>query len=140
VISASTSAYRTEKCEISDARRVIQAGADAIPWTIKKLISTRGDIWDAGKYKDKDSDIIEKYPDGRERVRFRAVPAAKTKDFTHELVEMWNRSLHERWVHPLLPGGFNLDFLCIHRLGRQWRVSRLSSCSGIMGLVSATLV
>jgi hypothetical protein len=28
---------------------------------------TRGDIWDAGKYKDKDGDIIEKYPDGRER-------------------------------------------------------------------------
>ena len=49
--------------------------------TIKRLHRvTRGDIWDAGKYRDKDSDIIEKYPDGRERVRFRAVPAAKTKD------------------------------------------------------------
>ncbi|MBM4298732.1 MAG: Fic family protein, partial [Deltaproteobacteria bacterium] len=31
----------------------------------------RGDIWDAGKYKEQDSDIIEKFPDGRERVRFR---------------------------------------------------------------------
>ena len=84
--------------------------------TIKRLHRvTRGDIWDAGKYRDKDSDIIEKYPDGRERVRFRAVPAAKTKDFTHELVEMWNRSLHERWVHPLIAlASFNLDFLCIH--------------------------
>ena len=31
--------------------------------TIKKLHQlTRGDIWDAGKYKDKDADIIEKYP------------------------------------------------------------------------------
>jgi Fic family protein len=46
--------------------------------TIKKLHRlTRGDIWDAGKYKDKDTDIIEKYPDGRERVRFKAVPAAE---------------------------------------------------------------
>ena len=32
---------------------------------------TRGQIWDAGQYKEKDSDIIEKYPDGRERVRFK---------------------------------------------------------------------
>ena len=26
---------------------------------------TRGEIWDAGKYKEKDGDIIEKFPDGR---------------------------------------------------------------------------
>lgn len=26
---------------------------------------TRGDIWDAGKYKEKDEDIIEKFPDFR---------------------------------------------------------------------------
>ena len=46
--------------------------------TIKKLHRmTRGDIWDAGKYKDRDSDIIEKYPDGRERVRFKAVAGDK---------------------------------------------------------------
>jgi Fic family protein len=96
--------------------------------TIKKLHRlTRGDIWDAGKYRDKDSDIIEKYPDGRERVRFRAVPAAKTKDFTQELVEMWSRALRERWVHPLIAlASFNLDFLCIHPFrDGNGRVSRL---------------
>jgi Fic family protein len=27
----------------------------------------RGDIWDAGKYKERDGDIIERYPNGRER-------------------------------------------------------------------------
>jgi Fic family protein len=96
--------------------------------TIKKLHRlTRGDIWDAGKYKVKDSDIIEKYPDGHERVRFRAVPAGKTKDFLQELVEMWNRSLRERWVHPLIAlASFNLDFLCIHPFrDGNGRVSRL---------------
>ena len=31
---------------------------------------TRGEIWDAGSYKDKDGDIIERYPDGSQRVRF----------------------------------------------------------------------
>ncbi len=38
----------------------------------------RGEIWDAGAYKEKDGDIIERYPDGRERVRFRTVPASET--------------------------------------------------------------
>lgn len=96
--------------------------------TIKRLHRlTRGDIWDAGKYKDKDSDIIEKYPDGRERVRFRSVPAAETEAFMQNLVEMWNRALGERWVHPLIAlGGFNLDFLCIHPFrDGNGRVSRL---------------
>jgi Fic family protein len=96
--------------------------------TIKKLHRvTRGDIWDAGKYRDKDSDIIEKYPDGRERVRFKAVPATETKVSMHELVEMWNRSLRERWVHPLIMlSAFNLDLLFIHPFrDGNGRVSRL---------------
>ena len=57
--------------------------------SVKRLYKLiRGDIWDAGKYKDKDSDIIEKYPDGRERVRFKTVSAAKTKTFMKEVIEL----------------------------------------------------
>jgi Fic family protein len=102
-----------------DALQLIHEQGAGLPLseqTVKKLHRlTRGDIWDAGKYKEKDGDIIEKYPDGRERVRFRAVPAAETKEFMQGLVEMWNRSLRERWVHPLIAlAAFNLDFLCIH--------------------------
>jgi Fic family protein len=96
--------------------------------TIKKLHRlTHGDIWDAGKYKDKDGDIIEKYPDGRERVRFKAVSAATTGAFMKESVELWNRSRRERWVHPLIAlAAFNLDFLCIHPFrDGNGRVSRL---------------
>ena len=44
-----------------------------------------------------------------------------------ELIELWNRSLDERWVHPLIGlAAFNLDFLCIHPFrDGNGRVSRL---------------
>src|SRR5712691_2291108 len=96
--------------------------------TIKRLHRlTRGEIWDAGQYKEKDSDIIEKYPDGRERVRFKTVPATETAACMRELIERWNDCLRERWVHPLIAlAGFNLDFLCIHPFrDGNGRVSRL---------------
>ncbi|MBI2470589.1 MAG: Fic family protein [Planctomycetes bacterium] len=96
--------------------------------TILKLHRlTRGDIWDAGKYKDKDGDIIEKYPDGRERVRFKTVSAVNTPAFMAELIDLWNSGLYERWAQPLiLLAAFNLDFLCIHPFrDGNGRVSRL---------------
>jgi len=94
---------------------------------------TRGEIWDAGKYKDKDGDIIEKYPDGRSRIRFKTVTAAKTPQAMTELVDLWGQSLRERWVHPLIAvAAFNLDFLCIHPFrdgnGRVSRLSLLRQC------------
>lgn len=88
---------------------------------------TRGEIWDAGKYKDKDGDIIERYPDGSERVRFRTVSAAETPASMAELVVDWQRCLDERWIHPLIAlAAFNLDMLCIHPFrDGNGRVSRL---------------
>jgi Fic family protein len=88
---------------------------------------TRGEIWDAGQYKERDSDVIEKYPDGRERVRFKTVPATDTVSCMRKLIELWDRCLRERWVHPLIAlAGFNLDFLCIHPFrDGNGRVSRL---------------
>jgi Fic family protein len=87
----------------------------------------RGEIWDAGRYKEKDGDIIDKYADGRERVRFKTVPAAKTPVFMKELIERWEQCLFEKWVHPLIAmAAFNLDFLCIHPFrDGNGRVSRL---------------
>jgi Fic family protein len=94
---------------------------------VKTRPQARGEIWEAGKYKDKDSDIVERYPDGRERVRFKAVSALETKEYMRDLVETWNRCLAERWVHPLIAmAAFNLDFLCIHPFhDGNGRVSRL---------------
>lgn len=87
----------------------------------------KGDIWDAGEYKEKESDIIEKYPDGTSRVRFRTVSPAKTPVFVSELIDLWNQCLRDRWVHPIVAmAAFNLDFLSIHPFrDGNGRVSRL---------------
>lgn len=84
--------------------------------TIRKLHAlSRPGSGDAGEYKQKDSDIIERLPDGRERVRFRTVEAKKTSAAMKGLVSAWEDCLAERWVHPLVAlAAFNLDFLCIH--------------------------
>lgn len=75
----------------------------------------RGNVWDAGMYKDKDSDIIETYPDGRARLRFKTVPAAETPAAMARLVFEYGRCMQEGIAHPLiLIAAFNLDFLCIH--------------------------
>ena len=70
---------------------------------------------DAGQYKEKDGDIIEKYSDGRSRVRFKTVTAKKTPVFMQDLVELWQDALLERQIPPLIAlAAMNLDFLCIH--------------------------
>ena len=102
--------------------------------TIRRLHRLiRGDVWDAGNYKEKDSDIIETYPDGRSRVRFKTVPAAQTAAAMRELIELWDRVLLERSVHPIVAlAAFNLDFLCIHPFrdgnGRTSRLLLLLQC------------
>jgi len=59
--------------------------------TIKELHRiSRGDVWDAGQYKQRDVDIIETYPDGRSRVRFRCVTAKETPAAMKELVRLRN--------------------------------------------------
>lgn len=88
---------------------------------------TRGQIWDAGQYKEKDGDIIERYPDGRERIRFKTVSATDTPAYCAKLISDWQSCLDERWIHPLIAlAAFNLDFLCIHPFrDGNGRVSRL---------------
>lgn len=114
-----------------NALRLIHEQATKLPEseeTILKLHKlAKGDLWDAGKYKEKDSDIIERYPDGSSRVRFKTVAQEKTPAFMAELISLWNQSLRERWVHPLIAiAAFNLDFLCIHPFrDGNGRVSRL---------------
>ena len=96
--------------------------------TILKLHQmSRGEIWDAGKYKEKNVDIIEKLSGGRERVRFKTVGVSKTPAFMEKLIESWQDTLKEKNVHPLIAlAAFNLDFLCIHPFrDGNGRVSRL---------------
>jgi Fic family protein len=96
--------------------------------TILKLHKlARGKIWDAGKYKEKDGDIIEKYPDGRSRIRFKTVSAIDTPTCMKEMLELYNAAINDSKIHPLiLIAAFNLDFLCIHPFrDGNGRVSRL---------------
>ena len=114
-----------------DAVTWIHQDAQRIPIATESIqrlhAMTRGQIWDAGLYKEKDGDIIERYPDGRERVRFRTVPAKETPAAMARLVGDWRACLEERWVPPLIAlAAFNLDFLCIHPFrDGNGRVSRL---------------
>jgi Fic family protein len=114
-----------------DALKLIHEHGATLPIseaTIKRLHKLcRGEIWDAGAYKEKDVDIIQTYADGRSRVRFKTVPARQTPQGMAEMVELWNRGEREKWVHPLLlAAALNLDFLCIHPFrDGNGRVSRL---------------
>ncbi len=114
-----------------DALRLIHEQAARVSVSKETVLRfhrmSKGEIWDAGSYKNKDGDIIERYPDGRERVRFRPVPAAKAPEAMGELLALWEAALSERWMHPLAAlAAFNLDFLCIHPFqDGNGRVSRL---------------
>ena len=99
--------------------------------TLHKL--SRGEIWDAGAYKEKNVDIIQTYADGRSRVRFKTLPAKDTPKAMAEMIELWQRGMREEWVHPLvLAAALNLDFLCIHPFrdgnGRTSRLLFLLAC------------
>ena len=114
-----------------DALKLIHESGDDLPVneaTIKKLHKLcRGEIWDAGTYKEKDVDIVEKTPDGRSRVRFKTVPHGQTPEAMSEMIHLWQRGMKEKWIPPLaLAAALNLDFLCIHPFrDGNGRVSRL---------------
>ena len=88
----------------------------------------RGDIWDAGKFKEKAEPVIERYPDGRTRVRFMPVAAGgPTATALAELTELWTLSQRDRSIGGLVAmAGFALDFLCVHPFrDGNGRMSRL---------------
>lgn len=114
-----------------DALNLIHTQGDALPVSEETILRlhklSRGNVWDAGQYKDKPVDIIEKLPGGGERVRFRSVSPADTPDFTRRLVSLWRDQSRDRDISPLIVmAAFNLDFLCIHPFrDGNGRVSRL---------------
>jgi Fic family protein len=88
----------------------------------------RGEIWDAGKLKEKTEPIIERHSDARTRVRFMPVQAGEpTETALADLTSRWSEIGRDRKINPLvLVAGFVLDFLCIHPFrDGNGRVSRL---------------
>lgn len=94
---------------------------------------SRGNIWDAGKYKDKPVDIVEIQPNGEQRVRFKSVSPEETPAMVEQSMSLMDDLLKDCRVQPLiLLGALNLDFLCIHPFrdgnGRVSRLLFLQTC------------
>ena len=120
-----------------DALRMIHEGTADLPISMKIILDLhrlcRNGTADAGKLKEKEGDIIEKYPDGRVRVRFKTVSPKQTMPYIEELISLYDSCLEEKAIHPLIAlAGFNLDFLCIHPFrdgnGRASRLLLLLQC------------
>lgn len=86
------------------------------PLTIQELhrLSHSG-AWDAGKWKEKNNDIIRKHPDGRIEVIFRPVSARETPEMMRQLCLAYEHSITQSKYAPLFAiACLVLDFLCIH--------------------------
>ena len=114
-----------------DALRLIHEDPQAVELSEETVLRlhklARADSGDAGKYKQQDNDIVERYADGRSRVRFRTVPAVETPTATRSLIDIARRCREGRWVPAVVAAAaFNLDFLCVHPFrDGNGRVSRL---------------
>jgi Fic family protein len=96
--------------------------------SIKKLHTlTHPNIWDSGKFKKDDGEIIEKHADGRVTIRFRPTSAAQTPEALKNLCTLSQNSFRDKEIPPLVIwAAQNLDFLCIHPFrDGNGRVSRL---------------
>mgnify|MGYP001588372667 FL=1 len=98
------------------------------PETIKKMHRLyRGESWDAGKWKEKDNDIIRKHPDGRVEVIFKPVSAAKTPEMIKQACLNYEHSVSQlKYPDLYAVACLVLDFLSIHPFrDGNGRVSRL---------------
>ena len=84
---------------------------------------------DAGKWKTKDNEIIELYPDGNRRIRFVPTSAQETPTSMEQLCLAYRDSLdHGALPDVLNVASFVFDFLCIHPFrDGNGRVSRLAT-------------
>lgn len=98
------------------------------PETVKELhLLCRGEAWDAGKWKEKDNDIIRKHPDGRVEVIFKPVSAAKTPGMMKQLCLSYEHGISQlKYPELYAIACLVLDFLSIHPFrDGNGRVARL---------------
>jgi Fic family protein len=86
------------------------------PETVKALHRLcRGESWDAGKWKEKDNDIIRKHADGRVEVIYKPVSAAETPEMMRQLCLSYEYSVSQLKYPDLYAiTCLVLDFLSIH--------------------------
>jgi len=89
---------------------------DISPATILKLHKlTNGHSWDAGKWKEKNNEIVEIMHNGERKIRFKAVSAKEAPKAVEQLCLAYQHELVQHKVPELiLVSEFILDFLCIH--------------------------
>lgn len=87
----------------------------------------KGDIWDSGKFKEKQIDITEIDPFGKTRVRFKPPGPKESILLLKELNKIYSYLVAEEKIPNLIISIlYNLDFLCIHPFrDGNGRVSRL---------------
>lgn len=75
----------------------------------------RGESWEAGKWKEKDNDIIRKHADGRVEVIYKPVSAAETSEMMKQLCLSYEHGVSQlKYPDLYAVACLVLDFLCIH--------------------------
>lgn len=99
------------------------------PESIKQLhlLAQSGQISDAGKWKERNNEIIELQSDGRRQIRFVPPPPEEVPSMVSELCLGYNECVNQGTLPDLiLIASFVFDFLCIHPFrDGNGRVSRL---------------
>jgi len=109
----------------------IHGNWERIPYSVETILNLHAlslpDIWDSGKFKQDDGEIIEKHADGRVTLRFKPLSASETPAAMKQIEVGTEFLLRNKEVPPLLVwAAQNLDFLCVHPFrDGNGRVSRL---------------
>jgi Fic family protein len=113
------------------ALRWIHEQHDNIDITIETILELhkmiRGANSDAGEWKVKKSDDIEKLPNGKPIDGFKSPDVKEGIQLLEDAITLWREQIDKKRIPPLiLLAAFNFDFLCIHPFqDGNGRVSRL---------------
>jgi Fic family protein len=116
-----------------DVLKLIHEQYDYIPITVnsilemhKQLFAYTGSTW-GGSFKDSNNQIITKYSDGTQEVRFNPPAAYLAPELVRDLCDAYNKGVESGEISPLLlSGAFIFDFVSIHPFrDGNGRMSRL---------------
>ncbi len=122
IVKKSTTPRGRSEQEIAgyrDALALIHESWGALPFTINVIKQLHSVMYRylpeaGGKWKEEDNVIIEKYRDGRTRVRFQPVPAKDVPEAMKLLIERYNDAVRDGKEAIVIIPLVIFDFLCIH--------------------------
>lgn len=103
-----------------DALGLIHESGEQMPFSEGTVLQLHGILYrympqPGGRWKATNNDIVERYPDGSSRIRFRPVAAHLTPMAVTDLMARYRSALDQHLADPLvLVPLVILDFLCIH--------------------------